>query len=61
VGGAYAQLRRERDDDGLGRVYHIAFTAVYKGKSCAHEVVVTVPLDRKTAVVDTGMRFDSTR
>jgi hypothetical protein len=60
VGSSYAQLRRERDDSGEGRVYHVAFTAVYKGKKCAHEVVVSVPVDRRSAVIDTGAGYDST-
>ena len=60
VGSSSATLRRERDDSGAGRVYHIAFTATYQGQSCSHEVVVTVPLDRRTPAEDTGSVFDST-
>ena len=60
VGTSSATLRRERDDSGAGRVYHIAFTATDQGQTCSHEVVVTVPLDRRTPAEDTGSVYDST-
>jgi hypothetical protein len=61
VGGSWAQLRRERDASGEGRVYHIAFTATYKGSTCSHELVVTVPPARGVAAVDSGEAYDATR
>jgi hypothetical protein len=61
VGSSSAKLRRERDETGEGRVYHIAFTATYKGNTCSHEVVVTVPLDRGTPAIDSGAQVDSTQ
>lgn len=61
ISGSSAYVRAERDDSGTGRVYHIAFTAVYRGQEvCKHEVVVGVPLDRKQPAQDSGGTFDST-
>ena len=60
LGTAVATLRREREATGEGRVYHIAFTATYRGSSCSHEVVVTVPVDRHRSAVDSGAQFNST-
>jgi hypothetical protein len=60
--GATAWLRRERDAQGDGRVYTIAFDAAYKkGPVCSYEVRVAVPLNRKIEAVDSGAGFDSTQ
>ena len=50
IDGKQVWLRAERDEDGDGRVYHVAFSASYRdGTSCAHDVLVTVPLHRGAA------------
>ena len=54
-----AQLRRERDDrHGAGLQHRLHGT--YRGSSCSHEVVVTVPVDRHGSAVDSGAQFNST-
>ena len=68
VGSNTAYIRAERagdgdDDDhdhGNGRVYHIRFTATDGASSCAGEVTVGVPHDRRGAAVDDGALYDST-
>lgn len=59
LGTPWAMLRRERDADGEGRVYHVAFTASYQGRSCSHEVVVTVPVDQHPPLMDSGATYDA--
>jgi hypothetical protein len=55
-------VRAERSWTGVGRVYHIMFTAEDgAGGSCTGEVLVTVPHDQSgAAAVDQGALFDST-
>ena len=62
VNGA-AQVRAERAGDGNGRLYQIFFTATDgKGGSCTGSVTVGVPHDQSGgAVVDSGVRYDSTK
>lgn len=62
VGEADAKVRAERSGRGNGRVYHIGFTADDgNGGSCAGEVTVGVPHDRRgSAPVDEGALYDST-
>lgn len=59
VGGSMARLRRELNAGGDGRVYHIAFTAQYRNRTCSHEVAVTVPPDRRTTATDSGAQHNS--
>jgi hypothetical protein len=62
VDGQEAWLRAERNEGGNGRVYHLAFTATYRGGgTCEHEVLVTVPPDKATKAIDDGPLADSTK
>ena len=57
-----AYLRRERDVPGDGRIYHIEFTASYRGlPACDHHVVVGVPEDRKEEATFSGSFYPSTQ
>jgi hypothetical protein len=61
VGGAFAEVRAERNGNGDGRVYHIRFTASDpRGSSCSGEVLVQVPHDQNKPAVDGGPLYDST-
>lgn len=67
IGDSIAEVRAERSGDytvpglGNGRVYHIGFTATDDlGGACSGEVLVDVPLDKSTTVVDEGALYDST-
>ena len=62
IDGPEAWLRAERDEDGNGRVYHVAFSATYRGgDTCEHEVLVTVPPDKNKAAFDDGPLADATK
>jgi hypothetical protein len=53
-------LRRERDKNGNGRVYHIDFRATDStGASCVGLVKVHAPIKRHSASVDDGAFYDS--
>jgi hypothetical protein len=55
-------LRAERDGRNNGRVYHVAFTATYRGGDiCRHEILVAVPPDKDMAAVDDGPLADATK
>jgi hypothetical protein len=54
-------IRRERSENGNGRVYEVAFTADDGFESCAGVVQVSVPKRRKSDAVDDGQVFDSTQ
>jgi len=62
IGAATASVRSERDGNGDGRVYAIAFRADDgRGGSCTGSVRVGVPHSQNGApAVDSGQRFDST-
>jgi hypothetical protein len=63
TGGSVVQLRAERQGDGDGRVYHIAFTASDgHGSECTGVVSVCVPkhFGPNRTCVDEGSLFDST-
>jgi hypothetical protein len=63
IGTSTAQLRAERDGQGDGRVYDIAFSAAdSEGATCTGTVTVCVPHDQSKPVgcVDEGPLFDST-
>ena len=60
VGGSTVRLRAERDPFGEGRVYTVAFTAVYGEQSCSYEVVVEAPLAEGLPAIDSGAAFDTT-
>src|SRR5207302_2088355 len=63
TGSSVVQLRAERQGDGDGRVYHIAFTADDgHGSECTGVVSVCVPKrpGPKRTCVDQGSLFDST-
>ena len=60
--GGTAWLRKAQNEGGIGRTYTIHFEAVYgDGQTCDHEVIVSVPEDRKTPAVFSGQQFDATR
>ncbi len=56
-----ALIRRERSENGNGRVYEVAFTANDGFESCAGVVQVSVPPRRKSDAVDDGQNFDATQ
>lgn len=61
IGKSKAAIRRERADEGNGRVYHIDFIATAKhGEQCSGTVKVSVPLNKKTPAIDDGPIFNST-
>jgi hypothetical protein len=63
TGGSVVELRAERQGDGDGRVYHIAFTADDgHGSECTGVVSVCVPkhFGPNRTCVDEGSLFDST-
>ncbi|MBP8108740.1 MAG: DUF4832 domain-containing protein, partial [Caldilineaceae bacterium] len=61
IGTSTAQVRAERTGGGNGRLYHIDFVADDgNGGSCAGEVQVGVPHDKKDTPVDDGRLYDST-
>ncbi|MFN2181888.1 MAG: carbohydrate binding domain-containing protein [Candidatus Promineifilaceae bacterium] len=60
VGGPTVRLRAERDPFGEGRVYTVAFTAVYGERSCSYEVVVEAPLENGLPAIDSGAAYDAT-
>ena len=55
----YTFIWRERDPFGEGRVYTVAFTAVYGERSCSHEVAVEVPLEEGRPAIDSGAAFNA--
>src|SRR5690606_29104685 len=61
-GGGFS-LRAERDGEGNGRVYHVAFTASDATGSCSGVLTVSAPLSRGAGgvAVDDGPLFDSTK
>ena len=59
VGGSTVRLHAERDPFGEGRVYTVAFTAVYGERSCSHEVAVEVPLEEGRPAIDSGAAFNA--
>lgn len=63
LGGGIASIRAERDGNGNGRVYGIAFTASdNKGGSCQGILFVSVPHSNNgSPAVDDGQVFDSTQ
>jgi YVTN family beta-propeller protein len=62
VGTSTPSVRAERDGDGDGRVYHIAFTATGASGSCTGSVTVGVPHDQgHGGPVDEGALYDSTQ
>lgn len=62
IDGDTVEVRAERvGDGGNGRVYHIFFSVVDSyGGSCSGEILVNVPVSRKSIAVDDGALFDST-
>lgn len=61
VGTSTASVRAERQGNGNGRVYHIAFVVTDQGGlSCTGTVTVGVPHNQKAPAVDGGPLFDST-
>jgi predicted extracellular nuclease len=61
IGTDTAYVRAERDGNGNGRVYHIAFMAADATGSCTGTVTVSVPLSRNRApAIDDGPLYDST-
>jgi hypothetical protein len=62
IGTDTARVRAQRDGNGDGRLYHIAFTADDgKGKSCSGEVTISVPHDQAHTAIDSGDIYDSIR
>jgi hypothetical protein len=61
VTGGVLSLRAERDGNGDGRIYHVAFTAAdAQGATCTGEVTVCVPHDQgKLSCGDQGALFAS--
>ena len=61
INGRSVLLRKARDKDGEGRVYHVTFTATYHdNQTCSYDVVVGVPPDGKETAVDNVNQFDAT-
>ncbi|MEX2540937.1 MAG: ExeM/NucH family extracellular endonuclease [Trueperaceae bacterium] len=59
--GNHFELRAERDGEGNGRVYVVAFTANDRYGSCSGQVLVGAPLSLDgSSAVDDGALFDST-
>jgi hypothetical protein len=61
VGTSTPWVRAERSAQGNGRVYEIFFVATdARGAACSGSVKVGVPKEVKSAVIDSGVRYDST-
>ena len=54
-------IRRERSEEGNGRVYEVSFTADDGFESCDGMVQLSVRRGRKSDAVDGGQFFDSTQ
>lgn len=60
VGSTSASVRRERNGNSNGRVYHISYIATdANGARCGGHVQVSVPKSKKKTAVDEGPVYDS--